>query len=262
MTSPQTSYGFARTDDGADISWRSFGEGSPLLLIGGQRCTHKAWLHLVPSLSASHRVIIYDARGFGTSSPGQIGGITTQDLAKDACAVLDSAGERSAAVYGHSMGGKIAQWLTLNHPERVDRLVLTGTSGGNNLVPRDRETISPIMRSTDILNVKSKIFFSEEFRKKRPDVVMQFFDGRSTPEIQSAHFLASVSHDTWDELHRITAPTLVVHGGGDVITLPGNAHELTSRIPGSRLHMEPDGLHCVHLESPVVQKVVEDFLAS
>lgn len=260
MTSVQTSYGFAHTDDGAEISWRAFGAGSPLLLIAGQRCTHKAWLQVVPSLSVNHRVIVYDARGFGTSSPGQIGGITTQSLATDACAVLDSARERSAAVYGHSMGGRIAQWVSINHPERVERLVLAGTSGGNNLVPRDRAAISPIMRSTDIMNVKSAIFFSEEFRKQHRDVVLDFFDGRSTPEIQRAHFLASVSHDAWDELHRITVPTLVVHGDQDVVTLPENARQLTARIPGSRLHLEPGGLHCVHLESSVVQEVIADFL--
>ena len=260
MTPVQTSYGFAQTDDGADISWRAFGKGSPLLLIAGQRCTHKAWLHLVPSLSVSHRVIVYDARGFGTSSPGQIGGITTQSLALDACAVLDSAGESTAAVYAHSMGGRIAQWLSINHPERVERLVLAGTSGGNNLVPRDRAAISPIMRSTDILEVKSALFFSAEFRAQRPDVVLEFFDGRSTPEIQRAHFLASVSHDAWNELHRISAPTLVVHGNADLVTLPENARQMAARIPDSRLHLESGGLHCVHLESATVQGIVEDFL--
>ena len=50
---------------------------------------------------------------------------------RDAVAVLDGLGVERAHVYGHSLGGRIAQWVAADHPERVDRLVLGATTVGD-----------------------------------------------------------------------------------------------------------------------------------
>jgi pimeloyl-ACP methyl ester carboxylesterase len=117
--------------DGTPIAWTDAGTGSPLLLISGQGVDSSAWDGVLPAFAADHRVIVFDHRGTGASGAGDESGYTTRGFARDAVAVLDAAGVGRAHVYGHSMGGRVAQWLALDAPERVASLVLGATTAGD-----------------------------------------------------------------------------------------------------------------------------------
>ena len=121
--------GWATAPDGTRLAWSSIGEGEPLLLVAGQAVDASAWDPVVPDLAWSFRVMTFDHRGIARSEPGERD-FTTRDLAADAVAVLDAAGVGRAHVYGHSMGGRVAQWMALDHPDRVGGLVLGATSAG------------------------------------------------------------------------------------------------------------------------------------
>lgn len=121
----------ARTADGARLAWRSRGGGEPLLLISGQAVDATAWDAVIPDLSRRFRVITFDHRGIGRSEPGADEAYTTRSFARDAAAVLDAAGVDRAHIYGHSMGGRVAQWLAIDHAPRVGALVLGATTGGD-----------------------------------------------------------------------------------------------------------------------------------
>lgn len=116
--------------DGAHLGWWSYGDGHPLLLVAGQAVDHTSWTRCLPVLGAGRRVLVCDHRGIGASEPGDRARYTTRLLAEDLLAVLDAAGVERADVVGHSMGGRVAQWLATDHPERLDRLVLVSTSPG------------------------------------------------------------------------------------------------------------------------------------
>jgi 3-oxoadipate enol-lactonase len=110
------------THDGARLHWNSQGSGTPVLLIMGHRYDSSMWYPLVPRLAERHRVITFDNRGTGRTDTTS--DVTIEQLAADALAVLDAAGEEEAHVYGVSMGGAIAAELGMTRPERVLSLTL------------------------------------------------------------------------------------------------------------------------------------------
>ena len=111
--------------------YEEHGEGTPLLLLSGTGWSAEHWnLEQVPYFSKFYRVINFDYRGCGRSDrPEET--YTTPMFANDAVELLDSLGiDEPAHVLGHSMGGRVAQWIVLDHPERVRSLVLAATGPG------------------------------------------------------------------------------------------------------------------------------------
>lgn len=251
----------ATASDGTVIEWTSEGVGPALLLIAGQASSMHGWTHVLPELAETHTVIRAEHRGIGGSAIGDPDRLTTRHLAQDAVAVLDAAGIERADVYGHSMGGRIAQWLAVDAPERVGRLVLAATTGGDARGVRRAPSATAILASGD-RDALCPLLFSSAFEHEHPDAVDAVFTVVSTPAAQRLHFGASSGHDAWDALARITAPTLVVHGTADLVTPPGNAEQLAKSIPAAELHLEVGGLHGLHLESTAVRARILRFLAA
>lgn len=296
MQSRTKDSGIAQTRDGAEIAWWAHGDGPALLLIAGQGCTHDAWRFVIPELAEHHRVLVYDQRGTGEStfgptnhSGGAFGGDipaadesgiaigagnaaapgagpagthvtwSTRRFAQDAITVLDDARAPSASVYGHSMGGRIAQWCAIDHSDRLERLVLASTTGGDARGVRRDRAVTRTLFSGDA-SAMAPLFFHEEFRTSHGEVVDDFFGGDVTAAARRAQFTASRNHDAWDLLNRICVPTLIVHGGADQVTLPANARLLADRIPSAELLVEPEALHCPHLDTGTVRQRTRRFL--
>jgi haloacetate dehalogenase len=104
------------------------GEGPPLVLIHGFPQTHAEWHRMAPELAKSHRVVCLDLRGYGWSSaPHGDGGKTLYSkraMGEDVVAVMQSLGHARFGVIGHDRGARVAYRLALDHPGRVERLVL------------------------------------------------------------------------------------------------------------------------------------------
>ena len=114
-----------------------------LLLLPGQANSHRWWDGLREPFADRYRTITFDYRGTG-DSPSSPGPWSTASFADDAAAVLDELGVERAAVYGTSMGGRVAQMLAINHPERVRALVLACTTpGGEHAIERGPGRAAP-----------------------------------------------------------------------------------------------------------------------
>jgi pimeloyl-ACP methyl ester carboxylesterase len=102
------------------------GEGIPVVLLHGLTATRRYVVMGSRALERSgHRVIAYDARGHGTSSPAPTRSeYTYDDLGRDLVAVLDDRGIERAVLAGASMGAHTLLWLALHAPERVGGLVV------------------------------------------------------------------------------------------------------------------------------------------
>ena len=135
---------FARTDDGVALHYEVNGTGDDVLvLIAGQSNNHHWWDVPRPDFDARFRTVVFDHRGTGESDKPETG-YSTRGFAADVRAILDHMGVERAHVYGTSMGGRIAQWLAADHPDRVRRLVLGCTSPGG---PHGIERSAEVRRS-------------------------------------------------------------------------------------------------------------------
>lgn len=106
----------------ARLHWEERGEGTPLLLVMGHSYDSAMWYLAADELATKHRVITFDNRGTGKSSP--TGRLSVGDMARDAFAVMDAAGVEAAHLYGVSMGGGIILEMARQRPERVRSLLL------------------------------------------------------------------------------------------------------------------------------------------
>src|SRR5262245_3599970 len=110
----------ASAPDGTRLYYEETGAGEPLLLIAGNPNDHHLWDSIREDFADRYRVLVYDHRGTGQSDrPEDPIAYTTRQFARDATAILDAAGIDRAHVYGVSMGGGAAQWVAIDHADRV-----------------------------------------------------------------------------------------------------------------------------------------------
>jgi 3-oxoadipate enol-lactonase len=252
---------FTEAADGARIYYETHGAGEPLLLISGQGGDHHGWDAIREDFTGRYRVIVFDHRGTGRSDKPQAPPYTTRGFAVDAIAVLDAAGADRAHVYGTSMGGRIAQWLGIDYPDRLRTLVLGCTTPGDaHGVPRDaRATVTMLDRTDARAGLLQS--FSPAFLDAHPELSAAPPPPPIPDHARILHFRASQGHDTWDLLPTISTPTLVIHGSDDVVNPTPNAELLAARIPGAKLHIVHGGRHSYYVEFRAESsRVVLDFL--
>ncbi|GAB3135109.1 hypothetical protein GCM10027289_28200 [Tsukamurella serpentis] len=249
----------ATASDGARLAYQVHpavpgADGPALLLIAGQALPGMSWDPVVEAFRGTGPVITFDHRGLGDSDDVFPRGWSTRDCAADAVAVHDAAragghcGDR-VDVYGFSMGGRAAQWLAAEHPDRVRRLILGATTVGDaHGVPRPMEALRILVRSDR--RALLELFFTPDWLLANPDTADAITARPRSLPAQRAHFAASTDHDGHTALPAITAPTLVLHGADDRLCPAQNAHILADRITGARLRVYPGIRHGYHLQHP------------
>ena len=253
---------------GVQIHYESSGRGPAVLLIMGLAMAATGWWRTVPVLSKSFRVLAFDNRGIGSSDSA--GSYSLRELAEDAVAVLEAAGEESAHVYGISLGGMIAQELALRHPERARSLVLGATTvGGPSAPPADRATLDFFRRAASI-DAEEAIWASVPYtyaKFRRPEDVARIGEDLArrlaNPVDRSVYARqvgAGIGHDTSFRLDAIAVPTLVVHGEEDRVVPVKNARILAEAIPHGELKIWPGAGHLYTTDEPKADVHVARFL--
>lgn len=256
---------FTRAQDGTPLAYQVGGEGRPLVLLAGQANNHHWWDGVREDFEHAHRTITLDYRGTGASGkPDEP--YSTTGFAEDVIAVLDALGIDSADVYGTSMGGRTAQWVAINHPTRVRRLVLGCTSpGGPHAVERDaavrRALAQPDPRAVG--EALLELMYSPEWLASHDGPRTVLGDRDMPPHARRHHLAASNGHNAWERLSEIRARTLILHGADDRMTPASNAELLAEAIPDAEVHVLPGLRHAYFQEHrPVASKLVRDFLAN
>ncbi len=261
---------------GALLSAEVAGEGVPVVLLHGLTATRRYVVMGSRMLQRSgHRVLAYDARGHGRSSPApEPGGYEYADLAADLEAVLDGAGIDRAVLAGASMGAHTALALALRAPQRVGGLVVITPAyepgeeddpqrlarwdalaaglreggiegflqayGEPAADPRWSETVEKVIRQRLALH-------------EHPGAVADALEvvPRSTP-------FASL-----DDLEAIEAPTIVVASGDEAD--PGHPQAVgeryAARIPGARLVTDSPGKSPVAWQGSQLSKLIAEVAA-
>ena len=192
-------------------------------------------------------------------------GETTRDMAGDLNEAMAALGLSGAAVVGVSQGGMIAQWLAIDHPHRVGRLVLAVTFSRPN--PTVRGVIGrwlELARRGDyrgiMLDTAERSYSERRVRRARRTFRLVGSLGR--PKSLDRFIVQAescVTHDAQGELGRIACPTLVIGGTDDRIVTGEASEALAAAIPGSRLCMYEGLGHGLYEEAPDFLKRVADF---
>lgn len=261
---------FAEAADGTALHYEVHGSGRPLVLLSGQSNSRRWWAPVRDGFAAVYRTVVLDWRGTGESGRPDTDSYSTPGFARDVVAVLDHAGIGRAHVYGTSMGGRVAQWIAADHPERVDRLVLGCTSpGAPHGVERGPEVRAALGQGDAAAARRALLelmytpgWIAERERGAERPVFHTLGDPGMPPHARRRHLRASARHDAWEALARITAPTLVVHGDDDAFNPTANAPLLAERVPGARMRLIPGARHAYFEEfADVATPLVLDFLA-
>ena len=255
---------FATASDGTRLAYHVHGSGPPLLLVSGQASDHTIWDPVRDAFAGQYRVVTFDHRGTGDSGKPEAPPYSTRGFAADAIAVLDHLGIARAHAYGMSMGGRIGQWLGIDHPQRIGALILGCTTPGNAHGVRRPAHVDPVLASGDPERMLPYLVAMEWAAANAGFLAERNAWALAHPVPDHArrlHYLASEGHDAWDLLPRITAPTLVLHGSDDEMNVAGNAPLLAERIPGAALHIIQGARHVYfwdHAEEAT--RVVRTFL--
>jgi 3-oxoadipate enol-lactonase len=227
---------------------------APALLLGSALGTdRRMWDESLPVLATRLRVVRYDHRGHG-ASPVPPGPYRLADLAGDVLALADSLGLRRFHLGGLSLGGMVAMWLAVHHPERVDSLVLCCTSAY--LPPSSgwtgRAATVRVGGTASVADAVTARWFTEDFPARQPDV----------PARARAMLLATPSEgyagcceaiagmDLRDGLGAVGAPTLVIAARQDRATPPEHSDRIVAGITGSRLLLLDDAAHLAAMQHP------------
>jgi pimeloyl-ACP methyl ester carboxylesterase len=222
-----------------------------LLLLHGAGNSMTAWdAELCERLAAQGRYVIrLDSREAGKSARADApGAYSLDDLAADVVACLDALALPAATLAGVSQGGMIAQIVAVEHPERVDGLVLISTTvlGDDDLPgpveglfsggPEPPEWSDRAAVARYLLELERPYggeTFDEELMTRIAENAAEHADDIAT---QLSHpFEVQLGHSIRERLGEIRAPTVVVHGTADPMFPLAHGRALAAAIPGARL---------------------------
>ena len=267
---------YVKTKDGIDIYYEAFGEGTPFLFLSETACDGAVWkLYQIPEFARDHRVVIFDYRGTGLSGKPSTK-YSTDLFAADAVAVLDHLGFEGVVVCGHSMGGRVAQLLALDHPRKVSKLILASSGAAH---PGERGI--PLRIAKEMVEMGYEKYvrehtiivgWTETYAQQHMDLIEKYLKVRmanlSPVEFYFRHVLARQEHDTSGRLKDIKVPTLVLVGGDDQFIVSDMSHRagadiLAQGISNSKLVIFAGERHSYFFTEPQkVHGIMRDFLKS
>jgi aminoacrylate hydrolase len=236
--------------DGAELFYEKTGEGPPLFLVPGLGGDGRFWNNNVPALARHFTVVSHDHRGTARSTLSKIE-YSVGQMADDALQLIDALGFRKVHWCGHSTGGAMGQVLAVNHPDRIDRLVLSATWARTDAFFRRLfEVRAEVLRamgpaaytksSALVLNMPSWV------RDHDADLAAAEARAAETipePDIVLSRIAAIVAHDQREQLQKVMAPTLAICARDDMVTPLYFTEELVRLIPDARSYVFPDGGH-------------------
>jgi non-heme chloroperoxidase len=253
-------HSFIKTADGANLFYRSWGAGRPVVFVHGWAVSGNIWQYQMTPLSRQAQCVAYDKRGHGRSAdPGR--GYNYDTLADDLASVLDRLGLQDVVLIGHSMGpAEIVRYLSRHGTARVSRIVLISSALPFMLkTPDNAGGIDPALLE------QRRQQWLEDLPKFLADNARAFVNGAASADTvswiaslglqASLKALFDMNHaitetDLRAEVARVRLPTLIIHGAQDKSApLELTGKPLATMIPGSELKIyegAPHGLLLTH----------------
>ena len=233
---------FVHLADG-DLHYQLEGSaGAPVLVLSNSLGTDlHMWDAQIPAFTQHFQVLRYDTRGHGKSLVSE-GPYSIAQLGADVLALLDALDIEKAYFCGLSMGGLIGQWLAINAPARIERLVLCNTAAKIGAPEVWNPRIDTVLSGgaqamRDLRDASISRWFTPEFAEAEPAKVEPIVGmlAQTSPEGYAANCAAVRDADYREQLGGISAPTLIVCGSGDPVTTTEHGRFMQERIAGAEL---------------------------
>jgi pimeloyl-ACP methyl ester carboxylesterase len=257
--------------DGVVLRGEEAGDGLPIVLLHGLSATRRNVVqgsrHLI---KRGYRLIAYDARGHGSSSPAD--SYEYPELVDDLEAVLAHLGIERTALVGSSMGAATAMAFTLDHPERVAALVqitpaYTGYARTGNVDGDSWELLAAALeRGVDVfVEVAQPEGLPERWREIAREATRQRMERHEDPAAVAAALRQVPGSVAWkglDALRDLDVPVLIVgsRDEADAVHPLGVAEEYDRRLPRSELVVEEMGKSPLAWQGARLSGVIGDFL--
>ena len=243
----------------------TFGSGAkPLIMIQGLNtrgikgsALPLAYMYRI--FAKEYKVYLFDRR------PLVQDGITVRDMAADIAAAMDLLSITKADVFGVSQGGMIAQYLAIDRPDLVNKLVLAVTLSRNNdtvkqVVDNWIEFAKHGAMKELVADMAEKMYSDAYVKRYRP--FMPLLTVLQKPKDVTRFVIlakACLTCNTYEHLEKITCPVLVLGGGKDKIVTARASREIAEKL-GCEIHMFDDLGHAAYEEANDFNQMVHAFL--
>jgi pimeloyl-ACP methyl ester carboxylesterase len=263
---------------GIRFAYRRFGNpiGTPIVLLqhfmGNLDNFDPA---ITDAIAMGREVILTDNAGVGLSSgaaPETVAG-----MARDAASLIDALGHEHVDLFGHSMGGYVAQQIAVDRPDLVRRLILVGTGprGGDGMGelasdvaplfgevydPQDLMWL-PIMFAPSEASQAAGRRYLERVRARTEDRDVPVSEVTVAAHSAAAREWGGAAPDSFEYLQGISHPALVVNGSDDIVVPTINSYILQQNLPNAELILFPDSNHGSHFQfTERFSRYVTDFV--
>jgi pimeloyl-ACP methyl ester carboxylesterase len=228
--------------------------GVPVVMLHGATDSWRSYEPVLPHLPEDIRAIAVTQRGHG-DAPKPASAYLIEDLAGDVVDLMDELAIERAIVVGHSMGSWVARQIAIEHPDRVDGLVLAGAFSGS--VSADPEASAAMRELADVTDpVPEEIALDFQLSTLEspiaPEQLATFVaESLKLPaQVWSDLFLGFAELDQGDRIAELRVPALLVWGDRDAFIPREVQDELLKTLPDCRLNVYEGVGHAVHWERP------------
>lgn len=225
----------------------------PLVLLHSLGSDRSMWRPQVDALAGPYRVVRVETRGHG-AAPSPPGPYTLDELGRDVLDTLDALGLGTVHLCGLSLGGLMALWVAVHHPDRLRSLTVANTAARVGTADGWKQRIDAV-QTHGLKRIRDDVlsrFFAPDFQRDHPaafaEAQQAFVAADEAGYAACCSALADA--DLSSKVGAIATPTLVVGGALDVATPPGDAHALHEAIAGSQLVVLDGAAHLSNLDRP------------
>lgn len=253
-----------------DMDYISFGNGQKnLVMIPGLGDALKTVKGTAIAFAMMYREFAKDYKVYVFSRKNHLEeGYSTKDMAKDQSEVMRKLGISKASIMGVSQGGMIAQYIAIDYPELVDKLVLAVT------VSRQNETVQSVVsnwiemaKANDykgiVINTVEKSYSDKNIKRYR--LLYPILSRIGKPKDFTRYIIQAnscIHHNAYNELDRIKCETLVIGGDSDKIVGKNSSEEIAEKISNSKLVIFKGLGHMAYEEAKDFNYQVLNFLNS
>lgn len=241
------------------------GKGEPTLLFlhffGGSADT---WNGVTAILKNNFRCVSYDHRGWGRSDKPATS-YSISELAEDTLALIKSLDLKNYIIVGHSMGGKIAQYIAARKPSGLQKLVLVAPSPSTSTIPREDELAGMRQAYTSLESINHVIDHVFKAGDLAPQAREQLISSiRNHNEYSRLGWIdLAMQEDVSAGVDSIAVPTLIIAGENDLVDPPEHLEaKVKALIPRSEITIIENVGHLSMLQKPEkVAALIENFIS-